>query len=145
MKKLRLRLAKQFAQSHTSSSWQYPNFNQDGLAPKPIVLNKEALGEISLPRCLLICETPAVTLPEICLCFATLHVLWFILPPLCFLNTLPSLLVVSGPCVTSRLEHFIVSRSPSEPLHSVIATSTVPKRLLHQPASYIRTMWMGLL
>ena len=112
MKKLRLRLAKEFAQSHTSSSWQYPNFIQDGLAPKPIVLNKEALGEISLPRWLLICETRALSLPEICPCFATLQVLWFILPPLCFLNTLLSVLVVGGPLVTSRLEHFIVSMKP---------------------------------
>lgn len=126
MRELRLRLAKQFAQNHTSSSWQYPNFNRDGIAPKSIVLSEEAAGETSLPRCLLLCETPLVILPEMCPCFATLQVLCFMFPPFCFLNTLPSFLVVGGPCAvcpgwSSRLEHFIVSRKPFralDPCHS---------------------------
>ena len=147
MRKLRLRLAKQFAQNHTSSSWQYPNFNQDGIAPKSIVLREEAVGETSLPRCLLICGTPAsypsrnVSL----LCHTASPVLY-----------VPTLLLSEHtsqfPCgwwtmCCVSLPGWSISLSvgsPLELLFSVTATNTFPKRLLHQPASYVKMMWTGL-
>ena len=136
MRKLRLRLTKQFAQNHTSSSWQYPNFNQDAIAPKPIVLSEEAVGETSLPRCLLLCETPArhpsrnVSL----LCHTASPVLY-----------VPTLLLSKHTSQVPRgwwttccvsLPGWSVSLSvgsPLELLSPVTAASTFPKRLLHQP------------
>lgn len=52
MRKLSLRVAKQFTPSLMSSSWQHSNLNQDSLSSKSIVLNEGAIGRIDLPRSL---------------------------------------------------------------------------------------------
>ena len=62
MRKLRLRVAKQFAQSPTTSSWQHSNLNQDSLASKSIVLNEGTIGRIDLPGSLVTSDYPPETL-----------------------------------------------------------------------------------